>query len=107
MATINYSFISLTFTLALPLVPHWLSILRVMQTNLNGGWPNENPRSFVARLNAKAAMGKKLSDLEQFVLRGQAAQMNGWEWWPVWAAAVVSHSSFRQRRTLRFVADSR
>ena len=49
-----------------------------------------NPRAFVARLHAKAATGKKLSELESMILRGQSAQQNGFEWWAVWAAAVVS-----------------
>lgn len=46
----------------------------------------------MARLNAKAASGKKLSDLEDTILRGQAAQQNGFEWWGVWAVAVVRDS---------------
>ena len=52
----------------------------------------EDYRAFVARLNARAATGKKLTDLEETILRGQSAQQNGFEWWPVWAVAVVGGS---------------
>lgn len=86
----NYAIASLPLTLLLAALPHWYTIYKAEVNKVQGGWANENPRSFVARLNAKAAMGKQLSDLEQMILRGQAAQQNGFEWWGVWAVAVVS-----------------
>ncbi|KAJ3474323.1 hypothetical protein NLG97_g9898 [Lecanicillium saksenae] len=80
---------SLPLTLLVSALPHWYTIYKAEANKVQGGWANENPRSFVARLNAKAASGKKLSDLESMILRGQAAQQNGFEWWAVWAAAVI------------------
>ncbi|KAJ4156043.1 hypothetical protein LMH87_001257 [Akanthomyces muscarius] len=80
---------SLPLTLLIAALPHWYTIARAEVNKVQGGWANENPRSFVARLNAKAAAGKKLTDLEGTILRGQAAQQNGFEWWAVWAAAVI------------------
>ena len=86
---VNLSIASLPLTLLLPALAHWYSIGIAEKNKVQGGWTNQNPRAFVARLNAKAAMGKKLSDMEELVLRGQAAQQNGFEWWAIWAAAVV------------------
>ena len=86
---INLSIASLPLTLLLPALSHWYSIGIAEKNKVQGGWTNQNPRAFVARLNAKSAMGKKLSDVEELVLRGQAAQQNGFEWWAVWAVAVV------------------
>lgn len=88
---VNLAIASLPLTLLLSAVPHWYTIYKAEVNKVQGGWANENPRSFVARLNAKAASGKALSDVEAMILRGQAAQQNGFEWWGVWAAAVVSH----------------
>lgn len=84
------SVLSLPATLLLAAVPHWYTIYHAESKKVQGGWANENPRAFVARLNAKAAQGKKLSDLEEMILRGQSAQQNAFEWWAVWAVAVVS-----------------
>ncbi|KAL1607993.1 hypothetical protein SLS60_002932 [Paraconiothyrium brasiliense] len=86
---VNFSFASLPLTLLLPALSHWYTIYLASANKVQGGWTNQNPRAFVARLNAKAASGKKLSDLEDTILRGQAAQQNGFEWWGVWAVAVV------------------
>jgi uncharacterized MAPEG superfamily protein len=88
--TINLSIASLPFTLLLSALPHWYTIYLASTNKVQGGWTNQNPRAFVARLNAKAASGKQLSELEDTILRGQAAQQNGFEWWGVWAVAVVS-----------------
>ncbi|KFX88010.1 hypothetical protein O988_09190 [Pseudogymnoascus sp. VKM F-3808] len=81
--------ISLPLTLLISALPHWYTIYKAEASRVQGGWSNENPRSFVARLNVKAASGKRLSDVEAMILRGQAAQQNGFEWWAVWAVAVV------------------
>lgn len=81
---------TLPLTLFISAVPHWYTIYLASVNKVQGGWANENPRAFVARLNAKAASGKVLSDLEAKILRGQSAQQNGFEWWAVWAVAVVS-----------------
>ena len=89
-STINLSIISLPVTLFLAAIPHWYSIGKAEKHKILGGWTNQNPRAFVARLNAKAASGKKLNEVEELVLRGQSAQQNGFEWWAVWAVAVVS-----------------
>lgn len=86
----NASIASLPLTLLISALPHWYTIYKAEANKVMGGWANENPRSFVARLNAKAASGKVLSDVEAMILRGQSAQQNGFEWWAVWAAAVVS-----------------
>lgn len=86
---LNLSIASLPITLLLSALPHWYTIGLAQSNKVNGGWTNQNPRAFVARLNAKAAMGKKLSEVEEKVLRGQSAQQNGFEWWAVWAIAVV------------------
>uniref|UniRef100_A0A0B7K4W8 Uncharacterized protein n=1 Tax=Bionectria ochroleuca TaxID=29856 RepID=A0A0B7K4W8_BIOOC len=85
----NISVASLPATLLLSALPHWYSIYLAQSNGVQGGWSNQNPRAFVARLNAKAGSGKKLTDLEETILRGQSAQQNGFEWWPVWAAAVA------------------
>ncbi|CAG9990555.1 unnamed protein product [Clonostachys byssicola] len=85
----NISVASLPATLLLSALPHWYSIYLAQSNRVEGGWKNQNPRAFVARLNAKAGSGKKLTDLEETILRGQSAQQNGFEWWPVWAAAVA------------------
>lgn len=87
---INLSIISLPVTLILAAIPHWYTIVKAEKHKILGGWTNQNPRAFVARLNAKAAFGKKLNNVEELILRGQSAQQNGFEWWAVWAAAVVS-----------------
>lgn len=87
----NYAIASLPLTLLLSALPHWYTIYLAESNKVQGGWTNENPRAFVARLNAKAASGKKLSDLESMILRGQSAQQNGFEWWAVWAVAAVSN----------------
>lgn len=89
MSTLNLSIASLPLTLIISAIPHWYTIYLASANKVQGGWTNQNPRSFVARLNAKAASGKKLTDLEDTILRGQAAQQNGFEWWGVWAVAVV------------------
>lgn len=86
----NLSVASLPATLVLSALPHWYSIYLAESNKVQGGWTNQNPRAFVARLNARAASGKKLTDLEETILRGQSAQQNGFEWWGVWAVAVVS-----------------
>lgn len=93
----SLSIASLPLTLFLSALPHWYTIFKAETNKVQGGWSNENPRAFVARLNAKAASGKKLSDLESMILRGQSAQQNGFEWWAVWAVAVVrvSHRCLR------------
>lgn len=93
----NLAIGSLPLTLLVAALPHWYTIFKAETNKVQGGWANENPRSFVARLNAKAASGKKLSDLESMILRGQAAQQNGFEWWAVWAAAVVRQPCFHMR----------
>lgn len=85
---------SLPLTLLIAALPHWYTIAQAEVNKVQGGWSNENPRAFVARLNAKAAAGKKLSAIEGTILRGQSAQQNGFEWWAVWAAAVVSFFFF-------------
>ncbi|KAJ6781663.1 hypothetical protein PWT90_01413 [Aphanocladium album] len=85
----NLAIGSLPLTLLVSALPHWYTIYKAEVNKVQGGWSNENPRSFVARLNAKAASGKKLSDVESMILRGQAAQQNGFEWWAMWAAAVI------------------
>lgn len=87
---VNLAIGSLPLTLFLAALPHWYTIYTAEKNKVQGGWSNENPRAFVARLNAKAASGKKLSDVEELILRGQSAQQNGFEWWAVWAVAVVS-----------------
>lgn len=87
--SINLSIASLPFTLLLSALPHWYTIYLASSQKVEGGWTNQNPRAFVARLNAKAAGGKKLSAVEETILRGQAAQQNGFEWWGVWGVAVV------------------
>lgn len=89
----NLSVFSLPITLFIAALPHWYTIYVAESRKVQGGWTNENPRAFVARLNAKAALGKKLSNVEEMILRGQAAQQNGFEWFPVWAVAVVSAHS--------------
>lgn len=81
---------SLPLTMLIAALPHWYTISKAEANKVQGGWSNENPRAFVARLHAKAATGKKLTDLENMILRGQSAQQNGFEWWGMWAAAVVS-----------------
>jgi uncharacterized MAPEG superfamily protein len=87
----NLSIASLPITLFLAALPHWYTIYVAESNKVQGGWSNENPRAFVARLNAKAAAtGKKLTPMEELILRGQSAQQNGFEWFPVWAVAVVS-----------------
>ncbi|KAJ4353568.1 uncharacterized protein N0V89_005298 [Didymosphaeria variabile] len=86
---VNLSIASLPLTIILSALPHWYTIYLASANKVQGGWTNQNPRAFVARLNAKAASGKKLSDLEDTILRGQAAQQNGFEWWGMWAVAVV------------------
>jgi len=86
---VNLSIASLPLTLLLAALPHWYTIFKAEVNKVQGGWTNENPRAFVARLNARAAAGNKLSDLEELILRGQSAQQNGFEWWAVWAVAVV------------------
>lgn len=86
----NIAIGSLPLTLLVAALPHWYTICKAEVNKVQGGWSNENPRAFVARLNAKAATGKKLTELESMILRGQSAQQNGFEWWAVWAAAVVS-----------------
>lgn len=91
----NLSIASLPGHLLLAAIPHWYSIYKAESNKVQGGWSNENPRAFVARLNARAAAGKKLSDLEELILRGQSAQQNAFEWWPVWAVAVVCCSNAR------------
>lgn len=68
----NLSLYSLPGVLLLAAIPHWWSIHQCMTKNVNGGWKNQNPRSFVASLNFKSASGKKLSELEKKVLRAQA-----------------------------------
>nr|POF13557.1 hypothetical protein CFP56_02580 [Quercus suber] len=91
----NISIATLPLALFLAALPHWYTIYLAESNKVQGGWSNENPRAFVARLNAKAASGKKLSGLEEKILRGQAAQQNGFEWWGVWAVAVVSPPTLR------------
>ncbi|KAF2754666.1 hypothetical protein EJ05DRAFT_129265 [Pseudovirgaria hyperparasitica] len=86
---VNLSIASLPLTLLLAALPHWYSIYKAESSKVQGGWTNQNPRAFVARLNARAASGKKLSDVEELILRGQAAQQNGFEHWAIWAVAVV------------------
>lgn len=88
--TPNLSIFSLPITLFIAALPHWYTIYIAESKKVQGGWTNENPRAFVARLNAKAATGKKLNSVEEMILRGQSAQQNGYEWFPVWAVAVVS-----------------
>ena len=63
---------------------HWWAIATVERLQrdpkhpfFRGGWDNQNPRAWVARLNAHVAAGKRLSPLEQRVLRAQSAQQNG------------------------------
>lgn len=90
----NLSIFSLPITLFIAAWPHWYTIYLAESKKVQGGWSNENPRAFVARLNAKAATGKKLSGIEELILRGQSAQQNGFEWFPVWAIAVVSSLTF-------------
>jgi uncharacterized MAPEG superfamily protein len=91
---INLSIASLPLTLLLPALPHWYTIFLAEKNKIQGGWTNENPRAFVARLNARAAAGNKLTPLEEKILRGQSAQQNGFEWWAVWAVAVVCFHFF-------------
>jgi uncharacterized MAPEG superfamily protein len=86
----NMAIASLPLELLLAAIPHWHTIYIAQSKRVQGGWGNENPRAWVARLNSKAAQGKKLTDLEEYILRGQSAQQNGFEWFSVWAAAVVS-----------------
>ncbi|PWN93373.1 hypothetical protein FA10DRAFT_264031 [Acaromyces ingoldii] len=85
----NISVASLPITLFLAALPHWYSIGVAESRKIQGGWSNENPRAFVARLNARAAQGKRLSDTEEMILRAQSCQQNGFEWFAVWAAAVI------------------
>lgn len=87
--TVNLSIASLPLTLFIAGLPHWYTIYAASTHKVNGGWANENPRAFIARLNAKAAIGKRPSPLEEMILRGQSAQQNGYEWWGVWGVAVV------------------
>ena len=70
---------SLPLTLLIAALPLWYTIALAETNKVQGGWSNENPRSFVARLNAKAAAGQKLTDLESTIMRRQAAQQNGFE----------------------------
>jgi uncharacterized MAPEG superfamily protein len=91
---VNLSIASLPLTLLLSALPHWYTIYKAETNKVQGGWSNENPRAFVARLNARAAAGTKLTDLEEMILRGQSAQQNGFEWWAVWAVAVVGSACF-------------
>jgi uncharacterized MAPEG superfamily protein len=86
----NLAVASLPVSLLLGALPHWYTIFLAESNKVQGGWTNQNPRAFVARLNAKAAQGKKLTALEEKILRGQSAQQNAYEWWAVWAVAVVS-----------------
>ncbi|CAO1618133.1 unnamed protein product [Jaminaea pallidilutea] len=86
----NLSFYSLPAALFLAAVPHWWSIHHALHKKINGGWQNQNPRSYVAQLNFKAASGKKLSPIEKQILRAQSAQQNGFEWFGFWAAAVLA-----------------
>lgn len=97
----NLSIFSLPVTLFLAALPHWYTIYLCESKKIQGGWTNENPRAFVARLNARAAQGKKLSKVEEMVLRGQSAQQNGFEWFPVWAVAVVSVEGETAQRKAR------
>ncbi|PWN35446.1 uncharacterized protein FA14DRAFT_160590 [Meira miltonrushii] len=85
----NMAIGSLPLTLLLAAIPHWHTIYIAESKKVQGGWANENPRAWVARLNSKAASGKKLTETEEYILRGQSAQQNGFEWFPVWAAAVI------------------
>ncbi|CEJ85895.1 hypothetical protein VHEMI03950 [[Torrubiella] hemipterigena] len=102
----NYAIASLPLTLFLSALPHWYTIYLAESNKVQGGWTNENPRAFVARLNAKAASGKKLSDLESMILRGQSAQQNGFEWWAVWAvaAALGTWAKIPQDQMFRYTA---
>ena len=89
LENVNLSIASLPALLVLSALPHWYSISLAQRHKIMGGWTNQNPRAFVARLNAKAASGKKLNEIEEKILRGQSAQQNGFEWWPIWAITVV------------------
>lgn len=70
----NLSFYSLPAALFLAAVPHWWSIHHALHKKINGGWQNQNPRSYVAQLNFKAASGKKLSPIEKQILRAQSGE---------------------------------
>jgi uncharacterized MAPEG superfamily protein len=91
---VNLSIASLPLTLLLAAIPHWYTIGLAEKNKVQGGWTNENPRAFVARLNARAASGTKLTALEEKILRGQSAQQNGFEWWALWAVATVGSLCF-------------
>lgn len=69
--------------------PHWYTIYLAESNKVQGGWSNVNPRSWVIQLNAKAAAGRKLSPVEQTILRGQACQSNSFENIPLFLATVI------------------
>ncbi|CAO1636417.1 unnamed protein product [Sympodiomycopsis kandeliae] len=86
----NLSLWSFPAVLLLAAIPHWWSIQQCLSKKINGGWKNDNPRGFVAQLHYKQASGKKLSELEKMIIRAQAAQQNGFEWFGFWAACVLA-----------------
>ncbi|PWN99607.1 hypothetical protein FA09DRAFT_337122 [Tilletiopsis washingtonensis] len=93
----NYSLHALPVVLFFAALPHWWAIATVERLQrdpkhpfFRGGWDNQNPRAWVARLNAHVAAGKRLSPLEQRVLRAQSAQQNGFESFAQIAAAILA-----------------
>ena len=58
----NLAIGSLPLHLFLAALPHWYTIYKAEANKVQGGWSNENPRAFVARLNSRAASGKKLTN---------------------------------------------
>jgi uncharacterized MAPEG superfamily protein len=87
--TSNLSWAAVPAALALGALPHWYTIYLAEKNKVQGGWSNVNPRGWIAQLNAKAATGKRLSPVEQTILRGQACQLNAFENVPLFALTVV------------------
>lgn len=69
--------------------PHWYTIYLAESNKVQGGWSNINPRAWVMQLNSKAASGRKLSPLEQTILRGQSCQANSFENIPFFLVTVL------------------
>ncbi|KAN0066159.1 hypothetical protein ACQY0O_000253 [Thecaphora frezii] len=86
----NYSFLGVPVALTLAALPHWYTIALAEVNKVQGGWNNVNPRAWVMMLVSKAALGKRLSPLEQTILRGQSAQANAFENAYLFAATIAA-----------------
>ncbi|EPQ31901.1 uncharacterized protein PFL1_00100 [Pseudozyma flocculosa PF-1] len=106
LTTTNYSFLGVPASLVLAALPHWYTIVLAELNKVQGGWSNVNPRSWVIQLSTKAATGKKLTPLEQTILRGQAAQANSFENAYLFAATIAAgnYAKLPASELNRFVA---